>query len=139
MDVLMIRLATVWNVSVPEKTSPWSQNRRKLPAAADAAVSRERCSIDHQRAQQPQRERCGARWPRGRERPALRLQQEMYRERDGHGSHEQAAKRRRHLPKRANSTIGREERGRLAEAAWRLHRIGRYGGELANSTLCRIA
>jgi len=34
MDVLMIRLATVWNVSVPEKTSPWSQNRRKLPAAA---------------------------------------------------------------------------------------------------------
>jgi hypothetical protein len=34
MDVLMIRLATVWNVSVPEKTSPRSQNRRKLPAAA---------------------------------------------------------------------------------------------------------
>ena len=34
IDVLMIRLATLWNVSVPEKTSPWSQNRRKLPPAA---------------------------------------------------------------------------------------------------------
>ena len=33
-DVLMMRLATLWNVSVPEKTSPWSQNRRKLPPAA---------------------------------------------------------------------------------------------------------
>jgi hypothetical protein len=69
----------------------------------------------------------------------LRLQQLMYRERDSHGSQEQAAKRRYHLPKRANSTIGREERGALTETAWRLHRIGRHGGELAHGTLCRIA
>ena len=118
---------------------PVVPEQKETAGRGDATVSRERCSIDHQRAQQPQREWCGARWPRGRERPALRLQQVTYRERDGHASQEQAAKRRRHLPKRANSTIGREERGRLAEAAWRLPRIGRYGGELANSTLCRIA
>jgi hypothetical protein len=55
----------------------------------------------------------------------LRLQQVMYRECDGRGSQEQTAKRHRHLPKRANSTIGSKERGGLAEAARRLHRIGR--------------
>src|SRR5215510_8559722 len=124
-DVLMIRLTTVWNVSVPEKTSPWSrtagnyrpqQSRHKPPAVRHRPPAS---------AASPSR--------------MVRLQQLMYRERDGHSTQENAAKWRRHLPKRANSTVASQEGGSLAEAARRLHRIVQHGGELANGTLCRIA
>src|SRR6516225_9061738 len=113
--------------------------QEETAARGDAAINRQRCGIDQQRAQQSQREWCGARWPQGREHSPLRLQQVMYRESDGYGAEEQAAKWRRHLPKRANSSVGSEEGGGLAEAARRLPRIGRYGGELADGTVRRIA
>src|SRR6516225_2404456 len=113
--------------------------QEETAARGDAAINRQRCGIDQQRAQQSQREWCGARWPQGREHSPLRLQQVMYRESDGYGAEEQAAKWRRHLPKRANSSIGSEEGGGLAEAARRLPRIDRHGGELADCTVCRIA
>src|SRR5215470_3907072 len=89
--------------------------------------------------QQSQREWRSACRPQRRERASPELKQAMHRESDSHGAEEQTGKRRHYLPETANSPIGGEQGGGVTEAAGRLRRIGRYGGELADSTLCRIS